>query len=184
MKSFDTETNLDPELLARAARIRLLLCDVDGILTDAAVFIGAAGLEFKRFNIRDGLGITQWRRAGYKIGWISARPSSATATRAAELKIDFVIQQRESKVKVIENLLRSNVYAWDEVCFMGDDIVDLGALRLAGLAVTVPQAVGAARRQAHYVTRHAGGEGAVREVIELLLRAQGRWDKIVAEASA
>ena len=172
--------DLSAELQARLARVKLLLCDVDGILTDASVYLGDAG-EYKRFSLRDGLGISIWRREGFKIGWISARPSPATTIRAAELQVDFLIQQRGSKVVSIEKILAAESVTWDEVCYMGDDIVDLGPLERAGVSVCVPPGHPEALARAHHVTAVAGGQGAVREVIELILRAHGRWQRIVRE---
>ncbi|HTY88588.1 MAG TPA: HAD hydrolase family protein [Candidatus Acidoferrum sp.] len=165
---------------ARLQRIRLLLCDVDGVLTDGTVFIGAEG-EHKAFNIRDGLGLVLLRRAGLKAGWVSARPSAATQRRARELKIDFLVEQndRAGKVAAVEALLAQTKLGWDEVCFVGDDIVDLGPLRRAGLAVAVADAVPEAKAAAHLVTRASGGHGAVREIVELILQAQDRWEEFV-----
>ena len=175
--------DLSPELLTRARRVRLLLCDVDGILTDASIYVGEPG-EYKRFNVRDGLGIAVWRRQGFKTGWVSARPSAATTVRAQELGVDFLIQQKGSKAAAIDGVLAAESLSWEEVCYMGDDIVDLGPLSRAGLAVCVPQGHPEALRRAHYVTQLAGGQGAVREVIELLLTAQGRWARVIEEALA
>jgi 3-deoxy-D-manno-octulosonate 8-phosphate phosphatase (KDO 8-P phosphatase) len=171
---------ISKSLALRLKRVKLLLCDVDGVLTDGSVFIGGA-TEFKRFNIQDGLGLVLWRRAGRKTGWVSARPSAATRQRARELKIDFLIQQtdRHSKVAAVEKILARTRLSWDEVCFVGDDIVDLGPLRRAGLAVAVANAVREARAAAHLVTRAAGGQGAVREVVEMILQAQGKWNSFV-----
>lgn len=171
---------ISAELETRLGRVRLLLCDVDGILTDASVYVGDPG-EYKRFSVRDGLGIAVWRREGFKIGWVSARPSPATTVRATELNVDFLIQQKGSKVKAIEDLLDREGMTWDDVCYMGDDIVDLGPLERAAVAVCVPPGHPEALARAHYVTELAGGQGAVREVIELILRAQGRWQRIVRE---
>lgn len=171
---------ISAELQGRLTRVRLLLCDVDGILTDASIYVGEPG-EYKRFNVRDGLGIAVWRREGFKIGWVSARPSAATTVRANELKVDFLIQQKGSKVAAIEQVLATENCSWDEVCYMGDDIVDLGPLERAGVAVCVPPGHPEALARAHYVTELAGGQGAVREVIEAILRAQGRWQRIVRE---
>ncbi len=168
------------DLHARLARVQLLLCDVDGILTDASVYVGEPG-EYKRFNVRDGLGTTLWRREGFQVGWVSARPSAATALRAKELNVDFLIQQRGSKVQAIESILAQVKVGWEAVCYMGDDIVDLGPLDRAGVAVCVPPGHPEALARAHYVTTVAGGQGAVREVIELILRAQGRWERILKE---
>jgi 3-deoxy-D-manno-octulosonate 8-phosphate phosphatase (KDO 8-P phosphatase) len=172
---------ISTQLRARLKRVKLFLCDVDGVLTDGSIFIGGAR-EFKRFNIRDGLGLVLAQRAGLKTGWVSARPSAATKSRARELKINFLIQQKDrySKVAAVEKLLAQEELSWDEVCFVGDDIVDLGPLQRAGVAVAVANAVREAKAAAHFVTRAAGGRGAVREVAEMILKAQGKWDAIVA----
>ncbi len=172
---------ISPQLRSRLKRVELLLCDVDGVLTDGSVFIGAEG-EFKAFNIRDGLGLVLLRRAGLKTGWVSARPSAATQRRARELKIDFLVEQndRTGKVAAVENLLAQTRLGWKEVCFVGDDIVDLGPLRRAGVAVAVANAVPEAKAAAHLVTRADGGRGAVREIVELILKAQKKWNGFVA----
>ena len=174
-------TNIPPPLRLRLKRIKLFLCDVDGVLTDGSVFIGEAQ-EIKRFNIRDGLGLVLLRRAGFKVGWVSARPSVVTERRAAELKIDFLVQQtdRTSKIGAVEKILRRAQLDWDAVCFVGDDVVDLGPLKRAGFAVAVGDARPEVKAAAHFVTRAAGGRGAVREVAEMILKAQGKWDSIVA----
>jgi 3-deoxy-D-manno-octulosonate 8-phosphate phosphatase (KDO 8-P phosphatase) len=154
---------------------------VDGVMTDGAVFIGGVR-EIKRFNIRDGLGLVFLRRAGFKVGWVSARPSAVTELRAAELKIDFLIQQtdRLGKSGAVEKLLQRTNLDWDAICFVGDDVVDLGPLRRAGFAVAVADARPEVKAAAHYVTRAPGGHGAIREVAEMILQAQGKWDSIVA----
>ena len=172
---------ISKKLHSRLKRVKLLLCDVDGVLTDGLVLIGGTQ-EIKPFNIQDGLGLVLLRRAGLKIGWVSARPSSATRLRARELKIDFLIQQKDhySKVAAVEKLLRRTQLDWDAVCYVGDDVVDLGPLQRAGVAVAVANAVREAKAAAHLVTRAAGGRGAVREVVEMLLKEQGKWDSIVA----
>jgi 3-deoxy-D-manno-octulosonate 8-phosphate phosphatase (KDO 8-P phosphatase) len=168
-------------LKKKLVRIKLFLCDVDGVLTDGSIFIGGER-EFKRFNIRDGLGLVLARRAGLKIGWVSARPSLATKLRADELKIHFLVQQgdRLSKTGAIEELLAQEKLGWNDVCFVGDDIVDLGPLKRAGVSVAVADGVAEAQAAADFVTRVAGGRGAVREVLEMILRAQGKWKPFVA----
>ena len=168
-------------LQACLRRIKLFLCDVDGVLTDGSVFIGGER-EFKRFNIRDGLGMVLMRRAGLKVGWVSARPSAATQIRAKELKIDFLIQQGDklSKTGAIEQLLAKEKISWNEVCFVGDDVVDLGPLAKAGLGVAVADARPQVKAAADFVTRAAGGHGAVREMIEMILRAQRKWEPVIA----
>ncbi len=170
-------------LAARWQQVKWLLCDVDGVLTDAGVYVGSQA-EFKRFDIQDGLGLALLRREGIKVGWISSRPSTATAARAAELKIDFLHQERGGKLVVTEALLAQNGLRWAEVCYMGDDLVDLALLKRAGVAVAVANAIDEAKALADYVTRARGGHGAVREVTELILKAQGKWPRLVAEYSA
>ena len=170
-----------PSLAARLKRIKLFLCDVDGVLTDGSIFIGGER-EFKRFNIRDGLGLVLARRAGLKVGWVSARPSEATKMRAKELKIDFLVQQGDklSKTGAVERLLAREKLDWREVCFVGDDVVDLGPLARAGLGVAVADARPEAKAAADFITRAAGGRGAVREAVEMILQAQGKWERIIA----
>jgi 3-deoxy-D-manno-octulosonate 8-phosphate phosphatase (KDO 8-P phosphatase) len=172
---------ISPQLRARLRRIKLFLCDVDGVLTDGSIFIGGER-EFKRFNIRDGLGMVLARRAGLKIGWVSARPSLATKMRAKELKIDFLVQQGDklSKTGAVEKLLAREKINWDEVCFVGDDVVDLGPLARAGFGVAVADARPEAKAAADFVTRAAGGRGAVREAVEMILQAQGNWEPVIA----
>jgi 3-deoxy-D-manno-octulosonate 8-phosphate phosphatase (KDO 8-P phosphatase) len=174
---------ISPELNSRLAKVKLFLCDVDGILTDSSIFIGLPE-EVKRFHIRDGLGLIFLREQGIKVGWVSKRPSPATALRAKELKIDFLEQNTGSKVAAVENLLAKTGFKWDEISYMGDDVVDLGVLRRAGFAATVADATDEAKAASHYVTRANGGCGGVREVVELILKAQNRWQKVVADYAA
>ena len=172
-------------LSARLKRVKLFLCDVDGVLTDGTIFIGGER-EFKRFSIRDGLGIVLARRAGLKVGWVSARPSQATRMRAEELKVDFLVQQGDnlSKTAAVENLLSQEKLNWEDIAFVGDDIIDLGPLTRAGLAVAVGDGMAEPKAAAHYVTHALGGQGAVREVLELILKAQGKWAGFVENYSA
>ena len=164
-------------------RVRLLLCDVDGVLTDGAVTMGD-GREFKRFNIQDGFGLRLLQQQGIRVGWISARPSPATEQRAADLKVDFLHQEQGSKVAGAESILARAGLAWEDVCFVGDDLVDLGALKRAGLAVAVANAIDEAKALAHYVTRAAGGHGAIREIATMILKAQDKWTPLVREFCA
>lgn len=166
------------DLLTRLRQVRLFLCDVDGILTDTAVWMGAQD-EVKRFNIQDGLGLRLLQKEGIPVGWVSNRPSFATTQRALDLKIDFLLQVDGNKIAAVERILKETGVSWESLCYLGDDIVDLGVLKRAGLAVTVPHALAEAKALAHYVTHRAGGEGAVREVIDMILKAQGRWEKLV-----
>jgi 3-deoxy-D-manno-octulosonate 8-phosphate phosphatase (KDO 8-P phosphatase) len=170
------------ELKRKLAKVRVFLCDVDGVLTDGMVLMGN-GVESKRFNILDGLGMRLLQQAGVKVGWISRRPSSATSMRATDLKIDHLIQIEGSKVEAVEALLDRSGMAWGDVCYVGDDIVDLGVLRKAGVAVGVANAIDEVKAIADYVTKREGGHGAVREVIDLILKAQDRWTALIREYS-
>lgn len=164
-------------------RVKLLLCDVDGVLTDGGVYVGGER-EVKRFHVHDGQGLKLLQRAGILVGFISSRPSTATSARAAELRIDFLHQEKGSKVAAVESIFANTGLGWEDVCYIGDDVVDLGALRRAGVAVAVANGVAEARKLADYVTRASGGHGAVREVVEMLLKAQGKWRQIVKDYCA
>jgi 3-deoxy-D-manno-octulosonate 8-phosphate phosphatase (KDO 8-P phosphatase) len=182
-----TKPALNPEqanlgLPARLKRITLFLCDVDGILTDGGIYMGSES-EVKRFNIVDGLGMRFLQSQGIKVGWISNRPSYATTQRARDLKIDFLHQGDGNKVQAAQSIITQCKCEWEAVCYMGDDLVDLGVLRRVGVAVTVPHAVREVQLVAHYVTKSAGGHGAVREVVELILKAQGKWQALVEHFS-
>lgn len=167
------------ELQERISRVRLFLCDVDGILTDASVWMGSTE-ELKRFHIMDGLGLRLLQKEGIKVGWISNRSSFATTQRAMDLKVDFVHQANDGhKVGAAEEILAKTGLQWENVCYMGDDVVDLGVLKRAGFAATVRDAIEEAKHVSHYVTKLGGGHGAVREVVDLILKGQGKWDKIV-----
>ena len=173
---------LSPDLLARLQKIRLFLCDVDGILTDATVYMDGE-VETKRFHIPDGLGLRLLQREGIKVGWVSARPSHATTQRARDLNVDFLHQSDTPNVAAVESILAETKLTWDEIVYMGDDIVDLGVLKRAGLGVSVPHAIPECQNMAHYVTEAPGGDGAVREVVDMILKAQGKWDALVRHFS-
>jgi 3-deoxy-D-manno-octulosonate 8-phosphate phosphatase (KDO 8-P phosphatase) len=170
-------------LQAKFRQVRLLLCDVDGILTDATIWLNGIS-ETKRFNLTDGLGLRLLRNSGIQVGWISGRCSAATEQRGKELEIDFLYQGQTCKLRTAEEILAKTGLPWTSVCFMGDDLVDLSLLSRAGVAVTVPHAMAEAKALADYVTRAPGGHGAVREVIELILNAQNKWKPLVADYTA
>ena len=173
--------NLSPhQLIQRLRSVKLLVCDVDGVLTDGKVLISEKG-ESKQFCIQDGLAMRLCRLAGLKVAWVSARPSPATDKRAKELKIDFVIQTQTSKVSVVQDILEQLQLSWNSTAFIGDDIVDLAAMNKARLAVAPANACLEVKTSAHFVTEHFGGEGAVREMVEKILKSQGKWDKIIKD---
>lgn len=168
------------QLRSRLRRIRLLICDVDGVLTDGAIFITGDG-EFKRFHVHDGLGQRMAALAGLKVGWVSARPSAITTRRAEELKTDFIVQTRDGKVPAVERILAETGFSWSAACFVGDDVVDLGVLRRVGLAISPADARPEAKAAAHCITKARGGKGCVREVVEMILKAQGKWATVMAQ---
>lgn len=176
-------TSLSPDLIPRLQRIRLFLCDVDGVLTDATILMGPGG-EWKTFDIRDGLGLRLLQSHGIKVGWVSARPSTATTDRAADLKVDFVLQSSTPKVTLVEELMAELGWNWEQVSFMGDDVLDLGVLRRAGFSAAPADARTEAKQRAHYICEAGGGRGAVREVVEMILRAQGAWESMVEKFAA
>ena len=155
--------------------------DVDGVLTDGKLYFTTDGQEFKMFDVQDGHGIAMAQRVGLTIGFISGRPSKATTRRAADLGVKIVLQKPTNKMEMVETVKRQHGFANDEIAFMGDELVDLPVLRRVGLAVAVPNAMDEVKRAAHYVTRRRGGNGAVREVIEMILKAQGSWKNAIAK---
>ena len=156
---------------ARWARIRLFAMDVDGILTDGGVYVGSDGAELKRFYIPDGLGLAQLRDRGLALAWISGRASGATLRRAAELKIPHVVQGRRDKLAALTEVATALGLALGQCVYMGDDVIDAPAIAAAGIGVSVPHGAPAALAAADHVTRRAGGNGAVREICDLLLAA-------------
>lgn len=171
------------QLTERARTIELVLSDVDGVLTDGGIVFDNQGIETKRFHIRDGLGIRLWQRAGHRFGLLTGRTSHVVQVRAAELGIDLVRQGFEDKMPVVTAILRELRLAPQQVCYIGDDLPDLPVLRHVGLGVAVADAAAELRAAAHHTTTARGGEGAVRELIETLLKAQGRWDDLIAKYS-
>jgi len=165
----------------KASRVRLLLFDVDGVLTDGTILVHADGTESKRFHIRDGTAIVWAHRAGLMTGVLSARPSQATAQRAAQLAMRVIAQASRGKLAAFEQVLRDHHLAAEEIAFMGDDLLDLPVLARVGLSAAPADGVPEVRRRVDIVTRAAGGHGAARELIEFVLRTQDRWRALVAE---
>ena len=163
----------------RCRRIELLLLDVDGVLTDGRIVYGNPSLEIEAFHVRDGAGVVFWQRAGKKVGIVSGRNSPAVFTRAKELGLDPLLQGVAEKWRAVDEVLQARKLSPEQLCFIGDDLPDLSILRRCGLAIAVADAVPEIREAAHYVTVKPGGQGAVREAIELLLRAQGLWSRVL-----
>ena len=193
----------------RAQKIKLMLFDVDGVMTDGTIFLfpapaGAAGhdtherreqladkggfgiasssmVEAKGFNAHDGTGFSLLRLGGIKAGLITKRISETVALRARDLKIDIVYQGKQDKASAFYEILDQHGYQAEEVCFVGDDVIDLPVMRLCGLAIAVKNSRPQVLREAHYVTEHEGGHGAVRDAIEYVLRAQGKLERVIDE---
>jgi len=162
---------------ARAKRIKLLLMDCDGVLTDGRLWLMADGDEQKTFHARDGQGISLFHRAGLKTGIISGRTSSAVERRAQELKMSYVRQYAKDKIKALDEILAEAGVSANECAYIGDDVADIPVMQRVALAVAVADAVPETKQAAHYVTKLNGGHGAVREVTDLILKAQGKWDE-------
>jgi 3-deoxy-D-manno-octulosonate 8-phosphate phosphatase (KDO 8-P phosphatase) len=166
-----------------AARVRILALDVDGVLTDNGVWIGpVAGerVELKRFNIQDGLGLRLVRTAGIPVLWLSGRHSEATALRAEELRVDELLQVAgPQKLDALAKVLSRRGLEWDDVAYVGDDLADLQIMRRVGLPIAVANAVPEIRAVAAAVTRATGGHGAVREIVDALLKARGVWAEML-----
>jgi 3-deoxy-D-manno-octulosonate 8-phosphate phosphatase (KDO 8-P phosphatase) len=195
---------------ARAKKIKLLLFDVDGVLTDGKIFVfpapagaqqatqehaakyggqGGFGLvsqsliEAKGFHAHDGTAISLARLAGIKTGLITKRISETVALRARDLKLDHVHQGIQDKLTVFEEILRQEAITSKEAAFVGDDVIDLPVMRNCGLAIAVANARVEVKKEAHYVTPHSGGDGALRDAVEYILKAQGKWKRVVSEYS-
>jgi 3-deoxy-D-manno-octulosonate 8-phosphate phosphatase (KDO 8-P phosphatase) len=173
---------------ARARKIKLLLFDVDGVLTDGKLFVfpvpagqadGPIVVEAKGFHAQDGAGISIARIAGLKTGLITRRNSVTVALRARDLKLEHVHQGSQDKLKVFRQILVEEGLNAGEVAFVGDDVIDLPVMRNCGFSVAVANARPEVKEESHYVTPHAGGDGALRDVIEFVLKAQGKWKQAV-----
>jgi len=160
-------------------KIELLALDVDGVLTDGALIIHADGSESKSFNTLDGHGIRMWQRAGLKVALISGRASEPTRRRAADLQIEYVFEGCHDKLPVFQKLLERIDLSPEKAAYVGDDLTDLPAIRYAGFGVAVANAVDEVKQYADYVTVRPGGRGAVREVIEHILKNSGRWQELM-----
>ena len=171
--------SVDPEIIERARRIKLLLMDCDGVLTDGRLWLTPDGDEQKAFHTRDGQGISLIQRAGLHTGIITGRTSSAVERRAHDLKMSYVRQDAKDKIKALEEIVAEAGVTAADCAYIGDDLADMPLMRQVSLAVAVADAAEDTKQVAHYVTACRGGHGAVREVIDLILKAQGRWDELM-----
>jgi 3-deoxy-D-manno-octulosonate 8-phosphate phosphatase (KDO 8-P phosphatase) len=160
------------------ADIQLLALDVDGVLTDGTIIINADGTESKSFNLLDGHGIRMWQRAGLKVAFLSGRTSEATKYRAEQLEIEYVYQDCFDKLPALKKLLEQLTLLPHQVAYIGDDLMDLPVISYVGFGVAVANAVDEVKQHADYITTNPGGNGAVREVIEYILKNSDRWQKL------
>jgi 3-deoxy-D-manno-octulosonate 8-phosphate phosphatase (KDO 8-P phosphatase) len=179
---------ISPALKKRAAQIRLLLMDVDGTMTDGSVTLlsqnDGDALEIKTFDAHDGQGLTLAHTAGLRTGCITGRESAALLRRAQEMKMEFIYMKQPVKMPAYEEILRKARVSDSAVAYIGDDLPDLPLLRRAGLAIAVGDAVPEVRDAAHYTTRALAGHGAIREAIEVILKAKGVWEEMIVKARA
>lgn len=161
------------------ADIQLLVMDVDGVLTDGTVEIHGDGSESKSFNLLDGHGLRMWRRAGGKTAFLSGRFSQATKHRAEQLEVDFCLQDCFEKLPILKKLLEEAGVSAERTAYIGDDLLDLPAIKYVGFGAAVANAVDEVKKEADYVTTRRGGEGAVREVIEYILKTTGKWQELM-----
>jgi 3-deoxy-D-manno-octulosonate 8-phosphate phosphatase (KDO 8-P phosphatase) len=169
------------KLTERCQPIELLVTDVDGVLTDGVIALDDRGIETKHFHVRDGMGYSLWHRAGKQSAILSSRRGDAVDRRAAELKITHVLQGHELKTAPLKALLERLGLLPHQVCFVGDDLADLPVLLTVGLAACPCDAVAEVKNTAHLITQASGGRGAVREVIEVILKSQERWSDLIGD---
>lgn len=163
----------------RMQPIQLILSDVDGVLTDGGIEFDNQGIETKKFHVRDGLGIKLWQRTGHRFGVITARSSHIVKLRMAELGVEIIRQGSDNKLPIGLEIIEELNISCAEVCYIGDDLADLRLMQQVGLAATVADAAAEVRAAAHITTRAAGGQGAIRELVETILKSQDRWNEIV-----
>jgi 3-deoxy-D-manno-octulosonate 8-phosphate phosphatase (KDO 8-P phosphatase) len=169
------------KLTQKLKNIKLLLLDVDGVLTDGSIILGNNNIEIKSYDIQDGLGIKMAQAAGIKVGIITGRSSDTVAKRAEELRLDALYQGQMKKTKAYRQVLNRFQLSDSEIAYIGDDILDLPVMRIVGLSVAVANARPEVKLEADYVTQMSGGKGAVREVIDLILKSQGKWEQVLEE---
>jgi 3-deoxy-D-manno-octulosonate 8-phosphate phosphatase (KDO 8-P phosphatase) len=179
---------ISPALKKRASRIKVLLMDVDGTMTDGGVTLlsqnDGTALEIKTFDAHDGQGLTLAQTAGLRTGCITGRESSALLRRAHEMKMEFIYMKQPVKMPAYEEVLRKANASDYEVAFVGDDLPDIPLLRRAGLAIAVGDAVPEVKKVAHYTSKALAGHGAIREAVELILRSKGIWEELIDKARA
>ena len=170
---------MNAKLIAKIKKVKLLILDVDGVLTKGDIILDEKGKETKVFNVQDGFGIVLFQRAGLKTAILSARSTGAVTARAKDLKMNAVCQNAYPKTAAYQKLLKKFKLKNEQVCFIGDDLPDIEVLMKVGFSVAVSNAVSETKKKADYITKRKGGCGAVREVIELILKTQKKWPAIL-----
>ena len=173
-------SDVDNQAIERARGIKILILDCDGVLTDGRITLLPDGEETKSFDVKDGHAIVMARRAGLKVAIVSGRASAAVRTRAKELGVVHLYEMAWVKIEPYQRILAAEGLSDEQACYVGDDVVDIPILRRAGLAVAVADAVDEVKAFSHLVTERSGGQGAVREIIEIILKAQDKWDEAIA----
>ncbi|MCM8782860.1 MAG: HAD-IIIA family hydrolase [Candidatus Omnitrophica bacterium] len=172
---------MERDILERAKRIRLLLLDVDGVLTDGRIIYDSSGRDLKFFDVHDGLGVYLLKKAGIPTVLVTARGSKTIKPRGRDMQVEAIFENVSPKSSILDKLLKRFKVKLEEICYVGDDLVDLGMMKRVGFAIAVFNACPEVKARAHYITLKEGGRGAVREVAELILKAQGRWESLVDE---
>lgn len=165
----------------RAKRVKILILDVDGVLTDGKIVLDETGKQLKFFDVQDGLGVVLLKRAGINTIILSARYSRAVSFRAKDIKVFKIYQNSDDKLKTYRRVLQQLKLNDKDVCFVGDELIDIPVLKRAGFSVAVANAAEEAKKVSDYITKRKGGDGAVREVIELILKSQGKWNKVISK---
>ena len=171
------------KLEQRMQEIQLILSDVDGVMTSGGITYDNQGVETKTFHVRDGMGIKLWQRSGYRFGVITARSSHIVKLRMDELKVDLVRQGAENKLEIANAILDELNLTPEQVCYIGDDLTDLALLETVGLSASVSDGAPEVRNSVHLVTKSPGGVGAIRELVEAILKGQKRWDELLQSYS-
>jgi len=167
------------DILEKASRIKLVIFDVDGVLTDGSLFLSDDGQEYKAFNSKDGFGMRLLQECGIEIGIITGRESTLVKLRMEELDVAHVLQGRREKAPALEEVMQKTGYTLEQIAYVGDDVVDLPIMTQVGLSIAVQDARPIVKKHAHWITESPGGRGAGRDVCELILEAQDKWDAIV-----
>lgn len=174
---------ISSDVLERAKKVKLLVIDIDGVMTDGRIIYSIYGDELKFFDVQDGFGISLLKKAGIQSVIITAKKSRIVKLRSRDMRVAKAYQGYLDKLVPFGKILRRFKVKPEEVCFIGDDLIDIPVLKRAGFAVAVPNAVDEAKAAAHYITSRMGGRGAVREICDMVLKAQGKWDAVAGKYS-